>query len=43
MKDLPNALCAQLSTLLGARFSRAAAVCDQHAGAGMHFAPLPPQ
>jgi len=43
MKDLPSALCAQLSTLLGARFSRAAAVRDQHAGAGMHFAPLPPQ
>lgn len=43
MKDLPSALCAQLSTLLGARFSRAAAVRDQHAGGGMHLKPLPPQ
>jgi D-lactate dehydrogenase (cytochrome) len=43
MNELPSALCAQISTLLGVRFSRAAAVRDQHAGGGMHFAPLPPQ
>lgn len=43
MNDLPNALCAQLSTLLGARFTRAAAVRDQHAGGGMHLRALPPQ
>ncbi|MEQ1810026.1 MAG: FAD-linked oxidase C-terminal domain-containing protein [Terricaulis sp.] len=41
--DLPNALTAQLQTLLGARFSRAAAVRDQHAGGGMHLPALPPQ
>jgi D-lactate dehydrogenase (cytochrome) len=43
MNDLPSALCAQLSTLLGARFNRAAAVRDQHAGGGMHLKALPPQ
>lgn len=43
MNDLPNALCAQLSTLLGARFTCAAAVRDQHAGGGMHLRALPPQ
>ena len=43
MNELPSAFCAQLSTLLGVRFSQAAAVRDQHAGAGMHFKPLPPQ
>ena len=43
MNTLPNALGAQLQTLLGVRFSRAEAVRNQHAGAGMHLPPLPPQ
>lgn len=43
MNDLPSALCAQLSTLMGARFSRSAAVRDQHAGAGMHLKAMAPQ
>lgn len=43
MMDLPNALTAQLQTLLGARFSHAAAIRDQHAGGGMHLPALPPQ
>lgn len=43
MSTLPNALSAQLQTLLGVRFSRAEAVRNQHAGAGMHLPPLPPQ
>lgn len=43
MTDLPSAFCAQLSTLLGARFSRALAVRDQHGGGGMHLRALPPQ
>ena len=43
MNDLPSALCAQLSTLLGTRFSLASAVRDQHAGSGMHLKALPPQ
>jgi len=43
MRDLPNALIAQLQTLLGIRFSRGTAVRDQHAGGGMHLPALPPQ
>lgn len=43
MSTLPNALSAQLQTLLGVRFSLAEAVRNQHAGAGMHLPPLPPQ
>ena len=43
MNDLPSALCAQLSTLLGTRFSLASAVRDQHAGGGMHLRAQPPQ
>ncbi|MBL8547843.1 MAG: FAD-binding protein [Hyphomonadaceae bacterium] len=43
MNELPNSLCAEVETLLGGRFSRANAVRDQHAGAGMHFPALPPQ
>jgi len=43
MNDLPSALCAQLSTLLGTRFSLTSAVRDQHAGSGMHLKALPPQ
>lgn len=43
MTDLPSAFCAQLSTLLGARFSRALAFRDQHGGGGMHLRALPPQ
>lgn len=43
MNTLPNALGAQLQTLLGVRFSRAEAVRNQHAGAGMHLPPLPPR
>lgn len=43
MNDLPSALCAQISTLLGARFSRAAALRESHAGGGMHLRALPPQ
>jgi D-lactate dehydrogenase (cytochrome) len=41
--ELPSTLTAPLQMLLGARFSRAAAVCDQHAGGGMHLPALPPQ
>lgn len=43
MNDLPSALCAQIGTLLGARFSLASAVREQHAGGGMHLPALPPQ
>ena len=43
MNDLPSALCAQISTLLGARFSRAVALRESHAGGGMHLRALPPQ
>ncbi|WP_395648005.1 FAD-binding oxidoreductase [Terricaulis sp.] len=40
---LPPALIDKARALLGERFTTAGAVCDQHAGAGMHLRPLPPQ
>lgn len=43
MTDLSSACSAQLTTLLGARFSRATAVCEQHGGGGMHLGAFPPQ
>lgn len=43
MMDLPSTLTTPLHTLLGARFTRAAAVRNQHAGGGMHLPALPPQ
>jgi D-lactate dehydrogenase (cytochrome) len=43
MIPLSDSLQSELRELLGPRFSTAAAICDQHAGGGMHLPPLPPQ
>lgn len=43
MSPLSETLIAELQSLLGARFSSAPAIRDQHAGGGMHLPPLPPQ
>lgn len=43
LANLPSELVARLTSHFGERFSASAAIRDQHSGAGMHFAPLPPQ